>query len=96
MHHVFPEDRPRYIRNVHEILHPGGIYLSVGFSEDDPAFGGEGKYRKTPLGTTLYFSSEAELEELFTRHFRIDELKTVDICGKRNSHKAVMAWMTRK
>jgi len=37
-------------------------------SEKDPQFGGAGKIRKTPLGTTLYFSSEDEIRDLFRRH----------------------------
>ena len=59
LHHIYPEDRERYIRNVHSVLKPGGLYLSVSFSEEDPQFGGRGKYRSTRIGTTLYFSSEA-------------------------------------
>ena len=48
LHHVFPEDRERYAANVHGLLRPGGRYLSVCFSEDDPGFEGAGKYRTTP------------------------------------------------
>jgi len=96
MHHVFPEDRPRYIRSAHDILRRGGKYLSVAFSEDDPAFGGKGKYRKTPLGTTLYFSSEEELEKLFGQYFRIIELCTIEIPGKHAPHLANVAWLERQ
>lgn len=95
LHHVFPEDRPRYIKNVHSLLRPQGIYFTVCFSEKDPEFGGEGKYRKTPLGTTLYFSSEKELRELYEPLFKIIELKTVEIPGKHNPHQANAAWLER-
>ena len=64
LHHVFPDDRDRYIRNVVKILQKGAIYFSVCFSEEDPDFGGEGKYRKTPMDTILYFSSEKEIEQM--------------------------------
>ncbi len=93
MHHIFPEDRPAYFRNVKQLLNPGGKYLSVGFSEDDPQFGGSGKYRDTPLGTRLYFSSEAEMRELLTPLFDIIELKTVEIEGKYAPHQAIFALM---
>ncbi len=97
LHHVFPENRDRYVNNVHQMLRPGGRYLSVCFSEkDDPSFGGEGKYRKTPLGTTLYFSSEEELRNLFQPLFEINELCTVEVPGKHRPHMAVKALMIKK
>ena len=95
LHHVFPEDREQYVLNVEKLLKPGGAYLSVCFSEEDPSFGGVGKVRKTPLGTALYFSSEEELRELFTPHFQVNELRTSEITGKYGPHKAVVARMTR-
>jgi hypothetical protein len=53
----YPEQRETYVANVHRLLNQGGKYLSVCFSEHDPQFGGVGKYRKTALGTVLYYSS---------------------------------------
>lgn len=96
LHHVFPEDRERYARNVHRMLRPGGRYLSVCFSESDKGFGGEGKFRETPLGTTLYFSSEDELRTLFEPLFDIAELCTEKIEGKYEPHHAVKAVLIRK
>jgi len=91
LHHVFPDSRGRYVANVHRILRRGARYLSVCFSENDPSFGRKGKYRKTPLGTTLYFSSEQELRDLFEPIFVVEELCTVEIAGKYNPHRAVKA-----
>jgi SAM-dependent methyltransferase len=71
LHHIFPEQRQRHVANVHRLLNPKGKYLSLCFSERDLAFGGVGKYRRTPLGTVLYFSSEGELRALFDSNFRI-------------------------
>ena len=71
LHHIFPSDREKYINNVYRLLNPGGLYLSVCFSEDSTQFGGEGKYRTTPLNTTLYFSSENEMSSLFKSLFII-------------------------
>lgn len=96
LHHVFPEDREKYIRNVSKLLKPGGQYMSVSFSEESPQFGGKGKFRKTPINTELYFSSEAEMIELFELEFEIEELKTVDITGKFGSHKAIYGFMKKK
>ena len=93
LHHIFPEDRETYVKNVRKILNPGATYLSVSFSETDPQFGGTGKFRKTPVGTTLYFSSEPELRDLFSRYFEIRELKTIEVSGKYGSHCAVYTLM---
>ncbi|MCX6690018.1 MAG: class I SAM-dependent methyltransferase [Methanoregula sp.] len=95
LHHIFPKDRETYVKNVHAILNPNALYLSICFSDSDPQFGGEGKFRETPLGTTLYFSSEAELRALFAPFFTIRELKTIEVGGKYGSHRAVYALMER-
>lgn len=96
LHHIFPEQRKQYVENVYRKLAPGGSYLSLCFSEQDPQFGGTGKYRTTRLGTVLYFSSEAELRDLFEPSFRIEELKTVQVKGKFGDHSAVYAFMHRR
>lgn len=96
LHHVFPENRKKYVENVHRILNPGGKYLSVCFSEEDPQFGGSGKYRKTQLGTILYFSSESELKELFDPYFNILELKSIEIKGKSAHHIAIFVFMMKR
>ena len=89
LHHIFPEDREKYVSNVSRLLNPGSVYLSVCFSETDPQFGGSGKYRTTPIGTTLYFSSESELRELFSPYFLIRDLETIEVPGKYGTHQAV-------
>ena len=96
LHHIFPEKRRIYVKNVYKLLDPSGKYLSVCFSEKDPGFGGSGKYRKTRLGTILYFSIEDELRGLFKPYFNIEELKMKEIKGKPDSHLAYYAFMERK
>lgn len=96
LHHIFPEQRKKYVENVCRILNPRGKYLSVCFSEKDSGFGGSGKYRETRLGTILYFSSEDELRALFEPYFNIKELKTIGIRGKPAPHLANYAFMERK
>jgi SAM-dependent methyltransferase len=96
LHHIFPEDREIYIKNVYKILRPGGTYFSVCFSEKDPQFGGSGKYRKTRIGTTLYFSSESELRELTSPYFSIRELKTIEVSAKYGPHCAVCLLAERR
>lgn len=96
LHHIFPDTREKYLENVNRLLKPNGYYFSVFFSEDNPQFGGKGKYRKTPLDTQLYFSSETEMEKLYTPLFIIDELKTVDIAGKFGTHRAIYALLRKE
>jgi len=86
LHHIFGEQREKYVENVCRILNSKGKYLSVCFSEKDTGFGASGKYRKTSLGSVLYFCCEEELRELFAPHFQIIELRTVEISGKFQSH----------
>jgi SAM-dependent methyltransferase len=96
LHHISPDKRVKYVENVHRILNPRGKYLSVCFSEKDPQFGGSGKYRETPLGTILYFSSEDELRILFEPYFHMKELRTIEIKGKSAPHLANYAFMEKK
>ncbi|HUI66906.1 MAG TPA: class I SAM-dependent methyltransferase [Nitrospirota bacterium] len=96
LHHIFPEQRVKYVENVYGKLKPGGSYLSLCFSEKDMQFGGMGKYRETRLGTVLYFSSEAELRDLFEPYFLIKELNTVQVKGKYGDHIAVYVFMYRR
>jgi SAM-dependent methyltransferase len=93
LHHIYPEQRDIYVRNVQRLLNPGAKYLSVCFSDNDTQFGGSGKYRKTSLGTVLYFSSEDELQKLFEKHFSIVELTTIEISGKFANHLANYVFM---
>ncbi|MBU0983044.1 MAG: class I SAM-dependent methyltransferase [candidate division Zixibacteria bacterium] len=96
LHHVFPEDRPRFVENVWQLLRRDGLYFSLCFSLEDPAFGGEGSYRTTPLGTILYFSSQEELRALFAPKFEIIELATVEVPGKTVPHRVNTAWLRRR
>jgi len=96
LHHIMPEDREKYVKNVHKILKSEAYYFSVCFSEKDPQFGGIGKIRRTQLGTILYFSSESELLELFSPYFVIKELKTVKITGKFGPHCAIYSLSKRR
>jgi len=96
LHHIYPEQRETYVATVHRLLNERGNYLSVCFSDRDTQFGGAGKYRKTFLGTILYFSSEAELRELFERYFTIIELKTMELVGKGVAHQVNYVFMERK
>jgi SAM-dependent methyltransferase len=97
LHHLLPEERAVYIKNVHRLTNPQATYLSVCFSEEDPQFGGHGKTRKTPVGTILYFSSESEIRNLVSPHFDILSLKTIDVAAKfGGAHKAVCMLGERK
>ena len=96
LHHIFPNDRQKYVENVYRILNPGGKYLSACFNEKDQGFGGSGKYRTTQLGTVLYFSSLNEFNDLFTHYFDIEEAKIIEIHGKPESHLANYLFMKKE
>jgi cyclopropane fatty-acyl-phospholipid synthase-like methyltransferase len=88
LHHVFPAQRPAFVQAVADLLGPKGRYLSVAFSEQDRWLAEQGKFRRTPIDTVLYFSSERELREQFEPTFRVIELSTIEIRGKFAPHLA--------
>lgn len=95
LHHIYPEYRELYVQNVCKLLAEGSYYLSICFSEKDENFGGKGKYRKTPIGTELYFSSVKEVQDLMSQYFRILEIKEVELEGKTIPHQAVFCLMQK-
>ncbi|MHC4160261.1 MAG: class I SAM-dependent methyltransferase [Planctomycetota bacterium] len=96
LHHIFPDQRQKYVENVYRILNPKGKYLSLCFSQKDTGFEGSGKYRKTDIGSVIYFSSEDELRKLFKPYFQIIDLRTVQISGKFESHIFNYVFMEKK
>jgi len=96
LHHIPPELRPGYVKNVHNVLKPAGKYVSVCFNEKDTAFEGRGKVRNTQLGTTVYLSSEKELRTTFGRFFKIIDFRVLQIMGKVMSHVFNYCFMERK
>lgn len=97
LHHLLPEERVVYIRNVDRLTNAGAHYLSVCFSDEDPQFGGKGTLRKTPVGTILYFSSEEEIRKLVSPFFAISSLKTIDVAAKfGGTHRAICMLGTRR
>jgi 2-polyprenyl-3-methyl-5-hydroxy-6-metoxy-1,4-benzoquinol methylase len=96
LHHIFPDERETYFKNIDNILQVGAKYFSVCFSEMDQDFGGEGKYRTTPMETTLYFSSESEIERALDPYFEIESVTTNEIAGKYGSHIAIVALAIKK
>ncbi len=89
MHHIMPPQRQKYVEDVAGLLNKGGKYLSVCFNEQSPEWGGPGKrYRESPIGTVLYYSSQNELRELFGRYFRMTDTRLITITGreKENTH----------
>jgi SAM-dependent methyltransferase len=97
LHHVFPEQRERWATCVRQLLRPGGTYFSLCFSEREPTgFPGTGKVRETALGTTLYLSSEEEVQRVFEQFFEIELLETVVVPGITHPHTAVKCLMSSR
>lgn len=96
LHHIHPEQRAQYMKNVASLLTKGGRYLSVCFNESDPYFGGKEKFRRTPIGTVLYFSNLDELHSLYKPHFEILESKIIHSPGKAEKPHAFCWSLLRK
>jgi len=76
LHQITPQQREEYVKDAAKILNRGGKYLSVCFNQQSAEFGNPGeKYRISPAGMNLYFSSQKELKELFEQYFHIIEMK---------------------
>jgi SAM-dependent methyltransferase len=96
LHHIYPESRPRHVETVRRLLTPGGKYFTACFSDKDPSFDGTGKIRRTPIGTVLCFSSEAELRELFEPHYHVLTMETTEVEGKTGPHLMNVALLEAK
>lgn len=99
MHHIRFEDREKYVKNVNNLLNDKGYYLSVCFNIKSPDWGMKNeRYRKSPVGTYLFYSSLDELNKLFEKYFDIIESKIVNIdAGKQSfSHIANYFFMKKK
>ncbi|MFT5749857.1 MAG: 2-polyprenyl-3-methyl-5-hydroxy-6-metoxy-1,4-benzoquinol methylase [Ancylomarina sp.] len=96
LHHIFPENREIFARNVAKLLNENAFYLSIAFNEEDDYFEGKEKYRQTPTGSVLYFSNTDEIKELFSPLFHILDLKNITIPGKNGNHRAYYALMQKK
>lgn len=80
-----------------QLLRPGGTYFSLCFGEREPTgFPGTGKVRETALGTTLYLSSEEEVQGMFEQFFEIELLETVVVPGITHPHTAVKCLMSSR
>ena len=86
LHCIMPRERQGYLSGVKKALRPNGVYLSVSFSWYDQALGGSMlKYRLAPSsGLWLYYSSHAELKQLFSGFFSILNSKLVPIASNKN------------
>lgn len=83
LHLIPPSKRKSYAKNVYQLLNKGSQYLSVCFNDQSPEYGDINvKVRKGLLGTTLYYSSPQELQELFSSYFKIQIKKLINITGK--------------
>jgi len=87
LHHLMPEKRKKYVKDISNLLNKNGKYLSVCFNEQDPKFGKGKKLRIIPeksraiIGGKLYFSSLEELKDLFEPYFKIIESKVFEKQG---------------
>jgi cyclopropane fatty-acyl-phospholipid synthase-like methyltransferase len=99
MHHILPPERPRYLANVRALAGKGAGYLSVSFSAEDTTFGipPEGKWRKSPMGPTVYCSGLEELKDFFAPQFEIMESRVLGIPGRTDLRfRANYLWMRRR
>jgi len=73
----------RYVANVHRMLRPGGRYSRSASARRTPSGSRGGEVPHDLDRTRLYFSSEQELRGLFDPLFRIQELRAVEVAGRR-------------
>ena len=75
LHLIMPPQRRKYLSGIKKVLKSGGGYMSASLSHLDSTLGNSGlKYRVAPASSLwLYYSTHAELKELFSDFFEIIE-----------------------
>ncbi len=98
LHHILGPERERYRRNLLGLLAPGGHYLSVSISEAHEGFGEPptGKWRKSPLGPTVYCAALDELAAFFAPACEILERQLVQIPGSKAPHLVNALFLRKK
>jgi SAM-dependent methyltransferase len=96
LHHILPKDHQTYIRNVLRILNPRCHIPLRLLPRTGPPVWREREIPENMVGTTHYFSSESELQDLVSPYFRIRELKTIEIGGKFGSHVVIYLLAERR
>lgn len=90
LHHIPHKNRDKFVRNVLKLLNPDGIYLSICFNNDTDAFGNHGKkHIISHLGTNIYLSTFKELDQLFSKNFKILDKKVIEIIRKKSGTKHI-------
>ena len=81
LHLIMPPQRRKYLSGITKVLKNGGVYMSASLSHLDSTLGNSGlKYRFAPAsGLWLYYSTHAELKELFSGFFEIIASKLTSI-----------------
>lgn len=103
LHHIMPEKRKKYVKDVSDLLNKNGKYLSVCFNEKSDHFAQPGeKERIVPQdakvlqGQRLHFSSLEELKELFKYNFKIIKSKLIKMKAGKRGHIANYFFMEKK
>jgi 2-polyprenyl-3-methyl-5-hydroxy-6-metoxy-1,4-benzoquinol methylase len=103
LHHIIPEKRKRYVKDVSNLLNKGGKYFSVCFNEKSDHFASPGKKErivpqdaKILQGQKLYFSSLEELKNLFEPYFKIIESRLIKMKAGKRDHFANYFFMEKK
>ncbi|OGI68064.1 hypothetical protein A2738_02645 [Candidatus Nomurabacteria bacterium RIFCSPHIGHO2_01_FULL_42_15] len=83
---LYKEDWPQYVKEIHRILKPGGLYLNVslssktsGFFEFHPSASSTREFEK--YGVHYYFFEGGEIKNIFKTHFEVvsQEVKPTEV-----------------
>lgn len=98
MHLINPTIRPGYVERIAALMNSKGRYLSTCFNDESAETTGEKhKFAISPVGTKLFYTSQAQIEKLFAPHFDIIELRKTTIKGRHGQeHIANYCFMEKK
>jgi cyclopropane fatty-acyl-phospholipid synthase-like methyltransferase len=92
LHHIKPEERDMYVREIVAVANNGAKILVCCFSDEEKFFEGHKDFANPETNTVTYPLSKKEVEDLFSKYFNLERIQEVEF-GKKSSRKRLLIQM---